>query len=224
MTSTVARIRPLVACLALLLAAAPVARGGAPSDRDVYSARLKARYRVVRLSQASVMVLVAVDADSPLRALPVDPSKFDIVLAMDGEELTSPADVERHYAATTVTLINTTTRQSVTYTVDLPPPAGGQAAASGRILGVYGDNCVLPIAGNGGPAGYRGLAITGVVPGSPAAQIGLAPGLMIGKFNDDRIIDMDSLRQAVAKSGPVASVVVYRADGAWRRVDVRLGD
>lgn len=223
MLSFLARNRWVFVGLALLAAGfAEMAHGAGPSDKDVYSARLGVRYRIATVKSTSFMVLVHVDADSPLRALPVDLAKFDIVLAMDDMELASPGDVERHYAGTKVTLINSRAHDLRHYTIDLPPVAG-QATAPRRMLGVYGENCVLPIAGNGGPAGYRGLAITSVVANSPAHRAGFGPGVMIGQVNDERIIDMDSLREAIARSGPVARVLLYRPDGSSRWVNVPLG-
>ncbi len=212
----------MVASTALMMVA-PAARAGEPSPDDSYSPRLASRYRIVQLKQTKVAVLVSPDAASPLRQMPVDPDSFDIVVLIDGQEITDASSMENHYGRTSLALINPQTRETRTCWIDLGPLQAGQVApAAGKMLGVYGDNCVLPIVSPNGPAGYRGLVITGIVPNSPAHRANLRNGLMIAAFNGERIIDMDSLRDAVAKSGRTANILVYAPDGRSRRINVVL--
>lgn len=103
------------------------------------------------------------------------------------------------------------------------PAAENPNAGPRRLLGVVGETDVLPIRGNDGPAGYPGLRITSVVPGSPAAAAGLVPGHMIASVNGTRIMDMEQLRKAVSNSGPVISLHIYGANGSSSTVRANLG-
>lgn len=227
MISTLHRNRWVFVGLALLAACfAEMARGAEPSENDVYSARLKARYRIATVKSISFMVLVKVDADSPLRALPVDLDRFDIIMAMDKQELDSPAAVESHYGSTPMTLIDNAANQVRNFTIDLPPLASqGNSTAPRRMLGVYGVTNVLPIRPSSGPAGYPGLQITGLVPNGPAQRAGLRNGMMIAKINDERVYTMDGVREALANWPlPNIQVLVYYPNGTSSWVSVWVGE
>ncbi len=223
MFTTLYRNRWVFAGLTLLVACfAEMVHGAEPSKNDVYSARLGARYRIATVRGTSFMILVAVDANSPLRALPVDLKRFDVIMTMDGAGLDGPAAVESHYAATPMTLVSTADHAVRRCTINLPPLAG-QVEAPRRLLGVWGETTALPIISENGPAGYPGLRITGIVANSPAHRAGFENGMMIAQINDVRVYTMDGVREAIADSGPVASVLLYTSDGDSCWVDVEIG-
>jgi membrane-associated protease RseP (regulator of RpoE activity) len=58
-----------------------------------------------------------------------------------------------------------------------------------------------------------GLKITQVIPGTPAARLGLKPGDVLGQMNDTILWKVSDLDQALANSRGNASMNITRSDG-----------
>ena len=86
------------------------------------------------------------------------------------------------------------------------------------------DYAFVPLAANGGlPAAARGVQVTEVDPGGPAAQAGIKPNDILLRIGNDDILDPADLRrrEAALKPGSVVKVSGLR-DGVPLHVDVTL--
>ncbi|OOG54436.1 trypsin-like peptidase domain-containing protein [Rhodanobacter sp. C03] len=101
-----------------------------------------------------------------------------------------------------------------------------QLIATGHVVrGWLGaDYAFVPVAANGGlPAAARGVEVTEVYPGGPAAQAGIKPHDILLRIGDDDILDPADLRrrEAALKPGSTVEVSGLR-NGAALHVEVTL--
>lgn len=99
---------------------------------------------------------------------------------------------------------------------ELPKPSGEQLAR--RRLGLVLSE--RPAATDGArPMFNKGVAITEVVPGSPAAKIGLRPGLYLVRLNEEQINSLDDVGLALESAKPgmemALTVVSLEETGAF---------
>jgi serine protease DegQ len=86
------------------------------------------------------------------------------------------------------------------------------------------DYAFVPLAANGGlPAAARGVQVTEVDPGGPAAQAGIKPNDILLRIGNNDILDPADLRrrEAALKPGSVVEVSGLR-DGVPLHVEVTL--
>ena len=136
----------------------------------------------------------------------------DVIIALNGEKVTDPNSFRNKVAAappgTDITL--TTARDGKEQQVhakldELKPneenqPQGGAAPTTGRLgIGVEPMNPTLAQQLNL-PSNTKGLVITMVDPGGPAAEAGLQPGDVIVEVNRQRVNSPEDVRTALAKS------------------------
>jgi S1-C subfamily serine protease len=90
----------------------------------------------------------------------------------------------------------------------LPPPARpGRGSAGGAFFGIMAN----------GRDGADGVHVGGVVPGSPAARLGVAEGDVIVRFGDVPVVSFDAFQGAVRARRPGERVsVVFLRDGRAR--------
>ncbi len=96
----------------------------------------------------------------------------------------------------------------------------GDASATIHI----GDTAFLGVAVEANSDGYPGAAVASVVPGSPAAAAGLAPGDLITSFGGQTVSSPDGLTTLVATQSPGASTSATYVDqyGTTQTADLAL--
>ena len=60
----------------------------------------------------------------------------------------------------------------------------------------------------------KGLGVDSVEPGSPAAAVGIQPGMVITTCNGIALVDENSMAEAIRISGGVLQMTLLSADGS----------
>ena len=168
--------------------------------------------RAAGLDRPTGVRIETVTAGSPAARVGIAPG--DIIFAIDGKEVPDPASLGYRIGTqpvgreATLTVIRDGRARNVAVTLAAPPetPARDltQLGRASILAGVTVANLSPALAqelGQGLPD--RGVVVTGVAPGAPAAQLRfLAPGDVIEGINGRPVATVDALEQAVASSGP----------------------
>lgn len=180
----------------------------------------------VRLGQRTALKVIRVEPGSPAAKAGVEVG--DVLVAADGAPLTGPEQlgiaIRKSGPTMTLTVRDSRTGRDVPVPIafggeqpvnplpDLAPkPAPGR-----RDLGAVTELAFYDV--------DSAVKITEVTPGSPAAQAGLEPGILILKVDGKVIIHPNDLTEAVRNSaGKVKLSIVDPRSGKKSDVDVSLG-
>ncbi|MBN1208524.1 MAG: trypsin-like peptidase domain-containing protein [Myxococcaceae bacterium] len=142
----------------------------------------------------------------------------DRVLAVNGRAIGSYLQLLRKVALlapgteTKLTLLRDgETRDVLVKLSARPAPETMQALASpGNLeeLGLVLTDLTADVASQVGYAPYAGVLVTGVVPNSPAARVGLVAGDLITELNRRKVKDVATVRTTLEKGGAGANVLV----------------
>lgn len=167
---------------------------------------------------------------SPLRQAQVQLEPGDLITYLDGMPVTSPQELENHYAQTTITFVNVRTGYQESRSVFLPntpgPGPGPGPMPPGPMPGAYVLGVqTVPVSVNVGAVAYAapapgfpappmpapatvGLRVVSVSPGSAAAYAGLRPGDTLLTANSLSTNSQFALKQAIDTSNGVLNLTV----------------
>jgi serine protease Do len=159
------------------------------------------------LREGDIIVRVG---DRPVKAA------SDVIDAVSGQKIGNKVTVEYWRAGQT--------RKSEVTIAELDPERGPQAAGGGARLGLGLQTLTEDLARSlGMPADTRGAVVTDVLPGSPAAAAGLAPGDVIVEVDRKPVTSADEVVRMVREGGQKQHLLRVRNRSGSRFVPITPG-
>lgn len=209
----------------------PFARAPLPGG-DFYAANLGITYQLDPYGRSFGARLTQYPRPgSAASQLQLEPG--DMIVRLDGQEINGPNDVLNHYARTDVVFVNIRTGRPQAGVVFIPPNGGNpgpfppQPPPPAYSLGIYAAPTVVTappyrprpgqprLIGPGAEAPVRGLQVTSVTFGGPAARAGLQVGDVIYQANNAATDTNEALRAVIASSDGLARLWVLKG-GRYR--------
>ncbi len=193
-----------------------------------FSPRLRLYYELVPYNDGFGARLT----QPPLRDSPVNPIGLepgDMIIQLDERPILAPAELENHYAETSVTFINIRTGQPGVGRIILPwfsPPK-----PSGFLLGITTTAARarhypvgVPVTSKTAMVNSLGVRVVEVIPGSPAALAGLRVDDVILTAGPRAVTDNNALHQSVVESTGNLPMTIAAPNGIVRTlvVDFRI--
>jgi len=150
----------------------------------------------------------------------------DLIIQFDGQPVEKVGTFRNQVAlktpgsSHTITVLRHGDRKRLTVTIGkLADRESSPAASSGNTNGLgFSVQTLTPdLARQLGIPGEKGVVVTQVAPGSPAAQVGIKAGTVIKQVNRERVETAEKFERSVAKSPQNDSVLLLIKDGQYSR-------